>query len=193
MSTVLTPPPASSTYRGPARWPLSVEVYHTLGGMGLIPEKTELLYGFVYHKMSKSPLHSLLVLRLLQLLQAPLPVGCQLRSKQPLTFADSEPEPDVSVVRGSVEDYPSSHPATAELVVEVRVTSHDYDREKLAACAVAGVKEAWLVLGPERQVEVFRRPEDGRYAESVMLPTTATLASAALPGITVSLTDLFRA
>ena len=26
-------------------WPLSVKAYHALGEMGLIPEKTELLYG----------------------------------------------------------------------------------------------------------------------------------------------------
>jgi hypothetical protein len=37
-------------------WPLSVEAYHALGEAGLIPKRTELLYGFVYHKMAKSPL-----------------------------------------------------------------------------------------------------------------------------------------
>jgi hypothetical protein len=36
-------------------WPLSVEAYHALGEAGLIPKNTELLYGFVYNKMSKSP------------------------------------------------------------------------------------------------------------------------------------------
>ena len=35
--------------RGAEVWPLSVEAYHTLGEAGLIPERTELLYGFVYH------------------------------------------------------------------------------------------------------------------------------------------------
>jgi hypothetical protein len=47
--------------RGAEVWPLSVEAYHALGEAGLMPERTELLYGFVYHKMSKSPLHSFLV------------------------------------------------------------------------------------------------------------------------------------
>ena len=39
---------------GPLReaeiWPLSVEAYHVLGEAGLIPKRTELLYGFVYRK-----------------------------------------------------------------------------------------------------------------------------------------------
>jgi Uma2 family endonuclease len=73
------------------------------------------------------------------------------------------------------------------------VTSHDYDREKLSAYAAAGVKEAWLVLGPEHQVEVFRRPEAGRYAESQVLTPDSILASTTLPGITVPLSELFRA
>lgn len=193
MATVTATPPGDSTYRGPARWPLSVEAYHGLGDLGLIPEKTELLHGFVYHKMSKSPLHSLLVLRLIQLLQARLPADCHLRAEQPLTLVDSEPEPDVSIVQGSAEDFARSHPTTAELAVEVCVTSHDYGRDKLSAYAAAGVKEAWLVLGPERLVEVYRRPEGGRYSESVVLPADAILASTALPGVSVALAALFRA
>lgn len=192
MSSVPPTPPAGSTYRGPARWPLSVEAYHGLGELGLIPEKTELLSGQVYPKMPKSPLHRLLVLRLLRLLQAGLPAGHFLQSEQPLTLADSELEPDVSIIRGSVEDFPQAHPTTAELVVEVCVSSHDYDRDKLGAYAAAGVKEAWLVLGPERQVEVFRRPEGGRYTESRLFPADAILNSTALPGVSLPLAEVFR-
>ncbi|HAB17564.1 MAG TPA: Uma2 family endonuclease [Verrucomicrobiota bacterium] len=190
MKTVLAPPAVG--YRGPTRWPLSVEAYHALGQMGLIPEKTELLHGFVYHKMPKSPLHRLLVLRLLQLLQARLAAGIFVQSEQPLTLADSEPEPDISLIRGSVEDFPANHPTTAELVVEICVTSHDYDREKLAAYAAAGVKEVWLVLGPEKQVEVFWQPIGNGYANSTVLNADATLTSVALPSVSVRLAELFR-
>ena len=56
--------------RGARLWPLSVAAYRALSDMGLIPKNTELLYGFVYTKMSKSPLHSALVVRLLRLLES---------------------------------------------------------------------------------------------------------------------------
>ena len=36
--------------RGAEVWPLSLEAYHALGEAGLMPERTELLYGFVYNK-----------------------------------------------------------------------------------------------------------------------------------------------
>ena len=58
-------------------------------------------------------------------------------SGQPVTCSDSEPEPDLAVIRGS-EDQFWKHPKTAELVIEVCVSSHDYERSKLRAYAQAG-------------------------------------------------------
>src|SRR5438552_14602819 len=136
---------------GPEVLPLSVEAYHALGEMGLIPKQTELLYGQVFHKISKSPLHSFLAMRLLRLLQTLVPTGCLCRPEQPITCQDSEPEPDLAVVRGREEDFYRNHPRTAELLIEVCVTTQDHDRSKLRAYANAGVKECWFVLAPDRQ------------------------------------------
>jgi len=61
---------------GAKMWPLSVEAYHALGEAGLIPKRTELLYGIVYHKMPKSPLHSYLLLRLLDCFRSFCPPVC---------------------------------------------------------------------------------------------------------------------
>jgi hypothetical protein len=72
--------------RGAEVWPLSIEAYHALGEAGLMPERTELLYGFINHKMSKPLLHTFLMLRLLRLLQAVLPPELHLRPEQPLTW-----------------------------------------------------------------------------------------------------------
>jgi len=178
--------------RGAEVWPLSVEAYHALGEAGLIPERTELLHGFVYHKMSKSPLHTFLMLRLLRLLQTVLPPGLHLRPEQPLTCVDSEPEPDFAVVPGAEQDFRLAHPRTAELVIEICVSSTDYDRSKLRAYASAGVKECWLVLGPEKQVEVHRQPGEGRFAERTLHCAGSRLTSTAVPSISVDLDRLFE-
>lgn len=172
-------------------WPLTVAAYRALGEAGLIPQNTELLYGFVYTKMSKSPFHSYLVTRLVRLLQAVLPTDTFLRSEQPITCPDSEPEPDLSVIKGSEHDFRDQHPHTAELVIEVSVTSHDYDRSKLAAYASAGVKEYWLVLGPEKQIEVHRRPVEGKFSERSVHGPGGRLASIAVPAFAVDLAALF--
>ena len=179
--------------RGAEVWPLSVAAYHALGEVGLIPKQTELLYGFVYHKMPKSPFHRLLLMRLLELLQRILPPGLHVQPEQPILCGDSEPEPDLSVIRGSINDYPTEHPNTAELVIEICVSSHDYDRSKLRAYAVAGVKECWLVLGPEKQIEVHRQPQGEQFAECALHGPGGLLNSTAVPSFTVELDSLFRA
>src|SRR5436853_3857713 len=91
-------------------WPLTVAAYRALGEAGLIPKNTELFYGFVYQKMSKSPLDAALVARLLRLIHAVLPKSYYARSEQPFSCGDSEPEPDISVLRGSEEDFWEDHP-----------------------------------------------------------------------------------
>src|ERR1043165_87892 len=105
--------------RGAKLWPLSIEAYHALAEAGLIPENTELLYGFVYKKMSKSPLHSYLLQAMQELLGRSLPPNKLLRTEQPITCDDSEPEPDLAIVNGTKQQFKSAHPCTAELVVEV--------------------------------------------------------------------------
>lgn len=188
MTTVEAP---KAVVPGTQIWPLSVQAYHVLGEAGLIPKKTELLYGQVIHKMPKTPLHSFLQQSLSEIIQAAQLPGMFLRSDQPITCADSEPEPDLAVVQGRKEDYRHGHPRTAELVIEVCVTSHDYDRSKLHAYSDAGVKEVWLVLGPEKQIEVHGRPAGGRFEERALHGPGGQLTSAAVPRIAVDLAALF--
>ena len=177
--------------RGAPIWPLSVAAYRVLGEAGLIPKNTELVHGLVYTKMSKSPLHSFLLQFLQEALAGVLPARRLLRTEQPITCGDSEPEPDLAVVAGRKEDFRDDHPHTAEFIIEVSISSHDYDRSKLRAYAAAGVKECWLVLGPEKQIEVYRQPRDGQFAEHTLHGPGGSLPSAALPEFTLSLDALF--
>jgi Uma2 family endonuclease len=177
--------------RGGQLWPLSVEAYRTLGAAGLIPRNVELLYGFVYTKMSKSPYYSFLLQFLHEALTRVLPAGRLLRAEQPITCGNSEPEPDLAVVAGRKEDFRHDHPHTAELVIEICITSHDYDRSKLLAYATACVKECWLVCGPEKKIEVYRLPKDGQFTEQALHGPGGTLTSAALPQFTLPLEIFF--
>ncbi len=188
-NAVETPP---TPLRGAPLWPLSLAAYRALGEAGLIPKNTELLYGFVYTKPSKAPFHSSLLQFLHEALSRVLPPGRLLRTEQPVTCGDSEPEPDLAVIAGRNEDSRHEHPHTAELVVEVCVSSHDYDRSKLRAYAAAGVKECWLVLGPEKKIEIYRKPKNGQYAEQFVSGPGGTLASEALPAFALSLDALFE-
>lgn len=172
-------------------WPISIPAYHALGEAGFIPKNTELIHGAVYQKMSKSPLHSALVRRLLKLIQkTPIP-GAFATSEQPITCGDSEPEPDIAIVRGAEDDFWDRHPRSAELVIEICVTSHDFDRWKLDVYAAAEIKECWLILAPERIVEVYSPPLMGQYSVKAVHGPQGSLKSSAVPELTLDLDPFF--
>jgi Uma2 family endonuclease len=171
--------------------PLSVEEYHRLGEFNERGRRTELIRGIVIEKRSKSPLHSLLGKRLYDLIAAVLPGGYRVRREDPITLADSEPEPDISIVRGDVHDFRTVHPTTAELVIEVAVSSPTLDRENARLYAEAGVKEYWIVLALERQVEVYTQPESGRYLQQRVLGRNDTLRSTNIPTLRIRASELF--
>jgi Uma2 family endonuclease len=169
--------------------PLSVRAYHDLASRGMIAERAELLRGVVFEKMPKSRLHVRLVRYLEALLRQQLPADFLLQKEDPITCADSEPEPDLALIRGAESDFRDQHPSTAELVVEVSISTEDTDRAKAEIYAEAGVKEYWLVL-PERQtIEVFTQPSPAGYASRRIVTDIAT--SAVLPSLRVSLSELF--
>jgi len=170
---------------------LSVEEYHRLNEFNDNGRRTELVRGIVIEKMSKSPQHRVLASRLYQLLLALLAEGYSAWKEEPLTLADSEPEPDISVTHGSESDFAESHPTTAELVIEVAVSSATLDRENTSLYAEAGVKEYWIVLGPEKRLEVYRQPENGRYRESLQYGPADTLQCASVPAVRIRVSDLF--
>lgn len=159
-----------------AALPLTVEQYHRLSAEGIVPERTELLRGVIIEKMTKSPLHTFLVQRLARWIELAPPTGWFVRKEEPLTLADSEPEPDIAVVAGSPEDYRMAHPATARLVVEVAIATLGIDRAKADVYAAAGIPEYWIVIPDTRTVEIHRRPGPAGYGERhTVSATDATL------------------
>ena len=170
---------------------LSVGEYHQLGEFNENGKRTELIRGIVLEKKSKSPRHSALSTQLYKRILLALPDGYTARKEEPLTLADSEPEPDISVIRGGDADFAAGHPTTAELVLEVAVSSAALDREIASLYAGAGVKEYWIVLGSERRVEVYRRPENGAYTEKSISEAGDKLVCESVPGVIVALDELF--
>ena len=124
---------------------------------------SELIRGIIVEQMSKTALHEFLTKVIYDFFLRAARPGMVVRQEASLRLADSVPEPDVAVVAGSREDYRDRKPTTAELVVEVAVTSLALDREKALLYAEAGVGEYWIVLAEGEQVEVYRQPEGGVY------------------------------
>ncbi len=170
--------------------PITVAQYHQFPELNENGFHTELIHGVVIEKMPKSPLHASIAKLLYDGLHASVPSGFSVRQDQPLTLRDSEPEPDVAIVRGSVHDYRTSHPSTAALVIEIAINSASLDREKASLYAAAGVNEYWIILPIERRVEVYRRPENGAYTDFTVAGDDSVLECVGLPGVGVRVAEL---
>lgn len=142
---------------------LTVEQYHGMIEAGILtPEDhVELLEGWLVEKMGKKPQHTLANQLAAEILAKLVPSGWFVNTQEPITLADSEPEPDVTIIRGVRRDYLTSHPTVAQigLVVEVTDATLQHDRTlKLRIYAAAGIPCYWLLNLIDRQLEVYTQP-----------------------------------
>lgn len=171
---------------------VSVEMYHQLGEAGLIPRQTELIRGVIIKKVSKSPLHCSISKGLYDRFLRLAPARYSVWSSDPLTFIDSEPEPDLSVVEGDVHQFVAEHPRTAELVVEIAVSSVALDRANVPLYAEIGVKEYWIVLARQQAVEVYRDLRDGAYRDKSIYQGDEELVCVCVPELRIRVAEIFR-
>jgi Uma2 family endonuclease len=142
---------------------LSVAQYHEMIAAGILDDSqpVELLEGLLVRKMNKNPPHRIATGKTRRVLEQVIPSGWYVDTQEPITTGDSEPEPDVSVVRGRTEDYAQRHPGPAELalVAEVAYESLLRDRlDKKQVYAKARIAVYWIINLIDSQVEVYTNP-----------------------------------
>jgi Uma2 family endonuclease len=166
MSTITPTHPTTAplTLASPAVYRLSVDEYERIADTGILGDaRVELIDGLLVKKITQNPPHTWTVETIDERLSGLLPTAWFTREEKPVRIPQfDEPEPDISVVRGTRDDYLSHHPGPADLalLVEVADSSLDYDRgEKLVAYAKGRVTCYWIVNLVHRQVEVYTNPE----------------------------------
>jgi Putative restriction endonuclease len=175
----ITQPDAESGPLPPALPPVpvfrfTVAQYHAMAKAGILTpdDKVELLAGWIVPKMTKNPPHSCATQLTRRALERVLPDGWHVAPQEPVTTDDSEPEPDVGVVRGDIRDYAERHPGAADIGMLVEVADSSVSRDggiKKWIYADARIPIYWIVNIPQRQVEVYTQPtgtgEHASYAQ----------------------------
>jgi len=141
----------------------TVKQYHALitAGTFVNNESLELLEGLLIYKLPKNPDHWIATDSLRDQLQALGLAGLFVHCQNPVTTRDSEPEPDLSLVRGQRRDYRKGNPDPRKipLIVEIADTSLGRDRGlKKRIYARANIPVYWIVNLAARQVEVYTEP-----------------------------------
>ena len=146
---------------GPSRKRWTIEEYHLLGEHGFFNEqRVELVNGEIVQLTPQSSHHSFVIGRLQRLLAEIFSEEYWVRTQLPIQIGDQqEPEPDVSVVAGRLEEFVDNHPTTAKLIIEVSFSSLEYDQQvKSHLYAAASVPDYWVLDLDNRQLLVFREP-----------------------------------
>lgn len=176
--------------------------YHRLAELGFLAEddRLELIRGQIIEMAAKGTAHEACLTRLLRELPKLVSDRATLRSQSPITLLqDSEPEPDFTIVRNRADDYLSSHPEPADilLVIEVSNSSLSYDQEvKLPLYAQAGISDCWIFNLVENRLEVYSEPYQnlqGKYGygmKRIVLPNRA-ITLPCFPDLVLDLPKVF--
>jgi Uma2 family endonuclease len=142
---------------------LSIEQYHAIIQAGILTDEdsVELLEGWLVFKMPKNPPHRVTTRLVRTALENILPRGWYVDSQEPITLSNSEPEPDIVVVRGDTRQYLDRHPGAEDIALIIEVSDTTLQRArtvKKRIYARAGISTYWIVNLLEEQVEVYSQP-----------------------------------
>lgn len=174
--------------------------YYKMAEVGIFNgRRVELIEGDVIEMSPQDPAHASVVGLVDYALKRIFRTGFVVRVQLPLSLGlDSDPEPDIAVVRGDLRDHLRKHPEHALLVIEVAGTSLEFDRTRKAGLyAGAGVEDYWIVNLVDACVEVYRKPRrdpqpprESGFGEVTRLASGQSISPLALPEASIPVVDL---
>jgi Uma2 family endonuclease len=174
----------------------TVEEYHRMAEAGILSEddRVELIRGEVVEMAPIGRRHAGVVDRLNHLLTSRLGGRAIVRVQGPLPLPpDSEPEPDVQVLRPCPDFYVDTPlgPGDVLLLIEVADTTLATDRGvKMPLYAEAGIREVWLVDLESGHVVVHLEPGPAGYREIRTAGRGQSLQPVALPDLALTVDEI---
>jgi Uma2 family endonuclease len=169
--------------------------YHRMGEVGILKptDRVELIRGEIVKMSPIGRHHVAFVNNLTQLLVTRLAGRAIVSVQNPVVLSDdTEPEPDIAILRP--RSYKHAEPAVADvlLLIEVAETSLRYDRvTKRPLYAEAGVPEYWVVDCSAETVEVHRAPTGSGYRDLTVVAGAGSVSLLAFPDVSLALSEIF--
>ena len=174
----------------------TVKEYHKIIDYGILtPEsRVELLEGRIIEMNPQRAPHAATTQRTSDYLKAQLNQQVYIRMQLPITLSNSEPEPDIAVVKIDPLFYGIHHPTPQEIffLIEISDTTLKIDRqEKALIYAKANIPEYWILDVSNRQVYVCRHPTTKGYQSETILSDNGVINPLNFPSVSLSLTEMF--
>jgi Uma2 family endonuclease len=184
-----------------AKW--TIAEYHQLVETGLLDDKrVELLEGIIVDMPPEGMPHAVYCTESIKYLRTLLGDRAEVREAHPITLPnDSEPEPDIAIVRAPSRQYLTHHPYPADIfwLIEYANTTLKKDlNEKKRVYAEAGIQEYWVVNLQTPELIVFRDrliPQGGgsandTYGSETKL-VTGNISPLSFPDLQIRVSKLF--
>ncbi|QJB45787.1 Uma2 family endonuclease [Dolichospermum flos-aquae] len=179
----------------------TITEYHRLADLDFFTEddRVELIKGEIIKMAAKGKAHSVCNTRLYRELFKLLEEKATIRGQEPIIINDSEPEPDLTIVKNTPDDYFLNHPTPSDifLIIEVADSSLKYDQEiKLSLYAEADISDYWIFNLVNYYLECYSDPYQdlqGKFGyrhKSIILPNESVKLPS-FPELILDLTKVF--
>ncbi|MBB6051821.1 Uma2 family endonuclease [Armatimonas rosea] len=184
----LSQPPTVVLSDSPPPWRWTREACLRLKELELLPERFELIEGIIYTKMPKNRRHVLGLRRVRNWLFTVF--GEEVVQEQdPIEIASedqsyNDPEPDIAVLRQSVESYQTQAPGAVDILLLIEIsdaTLSQYRNQKARLYARAGIEDYWALDVRGRRLFVHRDPSEEGYRSVLEYTEDETIAPLAAP------------
>jgi Uma2 family endonuclease len=157
-------------------------------------DRIELIDGQLIDVPPQGPPHYGTLMRFEHRLRAALGTRAHVRCQGPLPVGvDSQPEPDIALVRWNARFYDDVHPTVEETyaVIEIAYTSLQFDRGIKRRIYGAGrIPEYWVVDLEAGAIEVYREPHDLGYTPPAVFQRGQRVSFAAFPDVVFTVDEL---
>lgn len=171
----------------------SVEDYHRIIESGVLEGKSvELLEGQIVTVSPEKPIHSSRIDTVADYLRGLLQGKAKVREAHPITLDNSEPEPDIAIVRFDDDNYASHHPYPQDIYWLVEISNSTLTKdleEKPVTYARNGITEYWVIDLLHDKLWVFTKPEQNGYANKQEV-VTDNINPVSFPDLTIEVDRL---
>ncbi|NJK55208.1 MAG: Uma2 family endonuclease [Pleurocapsa sp. SU_5_0] len=171
----------------------SVEDYHRIIESGVLEGKSvELLEGKIIAMSPEKPLHSSRIDTVADYLRDLLRGVAKVREAHPITLDNSEPEPDLAIVRFDDNNYSDRHPYPQDIYWLVEVSNSTLSKdlaEKSVIYARNGIPEYWVIDLLHNKLWLFTNPQQNSYLNKQSI-TTGKINSGSFPNVSIEIDKL---
>lgn len=166
----------------------TIEEYHKLINTGVLNQKNvEFIEGEIINMPPESPYHRYINEGISGYIRNVLKGLALVQEAHPITVENSEPEPDLAIIKLPRNRYRNHHPYPEDIfwLIEISNTTLDFDlNEKKRIYAQANIPEYWVVDIKNYQIYLFRNPNNHNY-EIELIINQGKINTLAFPNIDI--------